>query len=1830
MTMTYEEYEQAKVDKKKADEVSTNQSGAMSLDQYAQYNTTAKAKNTNIGSTIGDAATYIGGGFLETVEGLTDLSRYGVSGIAKLVGADDYAAQVKKAAMQDTTGMLLKDAKNAYTSGSSISDDDLLAGVLTGVGQIGALVGMGGLTGGFGGASTASKATTKVGKIVSKLNQPMIRNTFITSVGSGFTEAYNGGASDLDATLYALIHGSVEAGTELMYGGLGKIGGVGELDDVVRTAITGKLTNEFLAKATDLALSGVFEGLEEVVSGLIDPFAQAIYTKNLDFTSYNTLGNQFVVGMVTSNVIKGGQVIIPKNRLSTTSTPTLEDIDNPVDKQPTMAEIIKPDSVELETTTQITNDINLLETQIDTLQDQLDSEKNVKKQISLIKTIENLKSEKATRVDQLGSISYTNPADNQKFVKSVVATNIVETQNALNDIVKDQQSLGQDKANAKVIAPTSQQQKVSTDLASKMGLQVMFYDGNITIGYMTNSNRIYSNSNPNTPAEKSTSQMIDWTLGHGMVRGLKTQQSDVYDSYVKYVGNAFPVDAKIQYLDTIKNDKYRDYLQQNPDKLYEQMIADDFGESLNDTDFWGELLESDSDLYNKMVTHVISNFDTILSTTFNDTITKEHIESLRDTFLTETLPQADDVIGEDKEDPKVTVTPDQLMSKSNNEGQPLSDQQVDYFKNSKVVDNEGNLLKLYHGSMYGDWTTLKKNKGLFLSDDYRTAKGYTEQDISQDLEPSDIGQTEFKPKVYTLYANIVNPLIIDSEDQQWDMDNLNYDDLVKEEIKKGIHDGIIIKNINDSVEMLYDDTATDVIVFNSNQIKSLDNINPTINDDINDTIPSAKQQLPTAPEVKVEKGDAFSHVVEGTIEKTDIIPDAIKEMMISNSDIAMYKSITNDESTQAAMTRLKEGGPSEVNAWFAKEDGSFDSTDIAEGAIVLDQYIKNKDSVGAVAVMKKIRNAATKGAQRVQAMKIFQRLSPEGMTYYTQSELSETWEKLYNVNDPKIKKWAEDNRDIFTLNETEIQWINKKMTDVQGLDPNSRKSKIANGEIQALVQSKIPPKVGAAIKGWARISMLFNPKTLIRNVLGNVTITPVNMMGDLFGSALDKALGTKTGVRTTGAPQLKVMGKGAIKGISETVDDYQRGIDTNFGDKFEQGQTKSFKDKGIGKGLNEADRLLNTLLGLGDNPFATAAFDNSIANQMRLNKVTKPTESMIDIARTESLQRTWQDKNKLVDGALAARRGANHLKIANYGVGDMISPFILTPVNLVKAIYDYSPAASISIAKDAKAFSNAKKTGQKDIAKYQKRLVNSFSKAMAGTLIYGMAYMFKKAGLITGGKDDDADVTAFMKIAGIQEYSFKLGDKSFRYDWAQPIASPFAIVSDVDNLMKDDMDSNALSKVGKTIMSGLKVGGSSLYEQSVFQSLSTLFGGDDITEGAVKVMSSVPSRFIPTLFGQVASYIDPAKRSTYDYDNIPSSTVKGMLNKIPFVSSLLPQQTDVLGRDMETYGGDVSAFNVFFNPGNAQKSTTTPSAVEIMEVYNATGDKTIIPTLAPSYVKYNNEKYILSTDDKTMWQKTTGTIVNNVVADLITSDAYNDLTYSQKADVINQTISYATERAKLQVIDAFEATSLTTNMDQYADKGLSEGSYMMYKKVISTIDSDRDSEDSAITGSKQGKQAWTVMNMNIDDTEKNIMFDLMTTGKSPATVDDLLSLDTQQQYIDYFALPSTDFFIQKNISREDYQAITDLGINKDVFAEYANTVGTFKADYSNGKMVTDSKKNKVVSYINSLPLSGEQRIYLLGVSGYSVKAYSSTMANYINTLNVSADRKMEIWNNLMD
>lgn len=1207
-----------------------------------------------------------------------------------------------------------------------------------------------------------------------------------------------------------------------------------------------------------------------------------------------------------------------------------------------------------------------------------------------------------------------------------------------------------------------------------------------------------------------------------------------------------------------------------------------------------------------------------------------------------------------------------------NKGRKLSKGQQEYFKDSKARDENGNLKVLYHGTP-NDFTKFSYDKlgtngtllgkGFYLTDDINVAKAYASKgekgkvmELYADIKkPLKWGEKSISKQQYKSFVESINEitngtLFADYSGEYSEKGSAQYNSTLNDilmDYEYGGDDIDLVSGIlnttgmswNKGYKILKDTTGYDGIIvttdvydsgegnvyipFQSNQIKNVDNTNPTSNEDIRysqntkewneylkENFPSAGTKtkmsdikLPVREDIessskkskilnpneisKLTKEDANttpilpkrgsankvndgnSHFAKNIKDKVNILNVEQKAEILSKEDVRYYDKVTNKESLEKAFKKINDGGSSETLRWVKQDSKNANATDVAEGWILLKQYADNGDYDSMVEVAKKMREIGTTAGQTVQAFNIMERMTPEGMVKYAQSELSEAYDKMVKN---KSKEWIDKYRKGFDLKPDEVKFIMDTMQEVQNMEDGYDK-RVKLAEIQKLMTDKLPPEKGAKIRSWMRISMLFNPKTQVRNVAGNALIMPVNSFGDLFSSYADKLIAKKTGVRTTGTTNVKAMLKGIKKGAYEATNDYKKGINTKDmeGNRFEISDGKSFSEKNLmGRTLNRTESLLNYVMDVGDRVFSEAAFENSLQNQLVLNNTTEITQEMIDIAHQEALSRTWNDNNNYTRFVLGVRKGLNKLNVNGYGLGDVLIPFAKTPANLTKAIVDYSPAGLVSAINKGINLKRSLANGQYT-ATMQHEFVQSLGKATAGTMLYILGIALAKAGITSGDSDDDKDTANFLKnTLGINSYSIKIGDKSFTYDWAQPLAAPLSITANVVN--SKSSDSKALLE---GIVGSLDSAGSILLEQSFLQSINDVLNDNDgVVSGIINEILELPARAVPTFSKQIADLVDGTQRTSFEYGKPIQSAVNSIKAKIPFVSKTLNPAVDTMGREIQKYGGKNNIFNVFLNPANVSTENISESAEEIYRLYKETGETDVMPRVAPYYINQKGEKIMMTGKDRVEYQKISGEIIEDNIKKLINNASYSNMSDSDKANVVKDIVNYSYNIAKKDVL-GLELSNTYQKAYEYSEIG-DIGDYYTFKESIDNTD--KDTKKASIT---------------------KFLIDSDLTNKQLAYL-----------YGNYYSSDKVlNALVQSNIPIKEY-----IKFNSE----------TFESDYyTNGKTVPNSRKNKVIKYINSLNLSIPQKAMLIKMEYSSFKQYDNQIVKYVNNIDCSSyDKKV--------
>lgn len=176
------------------------------------------------------------------------------------------------------------------------------------------------------------------------------------------------------------------------------------------------------------------------------------------------------------------------------------------------------------------------------------------------------------------------------------------------------------------------------------------------------------------------------------------------------------------------------------------------------------------------------------------------------------------------------------LKAEDSQGRELTQEQQEFFRDSKAVDNQGRLLVLYHGTA-SNFTVFDRERitqnypnnigdlGFYFTPYQTDARGYAGNAAGR------VGGGS----VMQVYLNLTNPLVV--EDDGWggaaNQADARHSELLRW-ARAGGHDGIIVRSTDFEME----DGEYDAIyvAFSPEQIKNTDNLTPTSDPDIRRSI----------------------------------------------------------------------------------------------------------------------------------------------------------------------------------------------------------------------------------------------------------------------------------------------------------------------------------------------------------------------------------------------------------------------------------------------------------------------------------------------------------------------------------------------------------------------------------------------------------------------------------------------------------------------------------------------------------------------------------------------------------------------------------------------------------------------------------------------------------------------------------------------------------------------------------------------------------------------------------------------------------------------------------
>lgn len=1047
----------------------------------------------------------------------------------------------------------------------------------------------------------------------------------------------------------------------------------------------------------------------------------------------------------------------------------------------------------------------------------------------------------------------------------------------------------------------------------------------------------------------------------------------------------------------------------------------------------------------------------------------------------------------------------------NSDGVELTDGQERYFEKSQARDDEGRLLVVYHATD-ADFTVFDKAKQGSANDPGVWGSGFyfdTDQSFAE----------EFGSKSKPYYLNITNPLrttydadchVVAGIFRRAGIDipfKIKPDTSLLQFIKKFGN-----RKFSDTLQALgYDGvivSGEECVIFEPEQAKLTNNINPSGDPDIRhsigvssgDTIADIKAMVERYGAIK--RGEAPARDVEipkqtndqtrtrqyvRTAAEASQVPDSFINGITQDvmNDVYAYVPISNNEAMNRAVSTVENMGLDKaIEQWNAAVNGDHmpGKYDVALGEYLLTLAGKNNDPALASKMIIELSTVATNAGQAVQAMSMLKRMTPEGQLM-----------ALQKVADRINRERPDSNVKIPETIIDRVQRVNPR--DTEAVDQIMHDGLVAIAE-------QVPSTWLDKWNAWRYLAMLGNPRTHIRNIAGNAAFAPIVYTKDFLAGAIEgvvdaasKATGGQGIARTKTALSALPFSKRS-EYLDFVREDFQKMKDVinggggkNPADVVRDNQ-KVFTSK-LMQPVEKAGKRNSKLLEAQDLAFKKIHYERALMQYLAANKIdlSTVTEETLNRGRNyairEAQKATFADASAF---ASALNRLSRQHKAAQFLIEGNL-PFKKTPVNILKRGVEYSPAGVLD-AVTRKAYQL--KTGKIGAAEF----IDSLSAGLTGTGVMALGMWLASAGLLSGGLGDDKD-DQFSKLQGEQEYALKIGDTSYTIDWAAPAALPLFVGAEIVDLYRD-------SKTGEVPLSKLLESLTNLSEPMVNMSMlqgvkeaieNVKFSNQEIPDIIFNSIASYMGQGVPTLLGQIARTTDDTRRRNYVEQGsaFPSLQMALQRNKSKIPGALQTQQpyVDAWGREEPTGNIAERAFSNFLSPGYTSEKQTSYMEKELERLYEETGDSSVLPSSAQKSVTNQGEKYVLTAEEYTEYQRTMGKTSYELLSKLTGSSEYKKLTDEQRTDAVSEVYSYAKDLAKEEMLKSrgvkYEPSSKRQSMDAAKKNGVPLSTYLLYSIQAKDLKSDKKSNGDTVSGSLKRKKEELLNNMGVTAQQKRIL-----------------------------------------------------------------------------------------------------------------------------------------------
>lgn len=767
-------------------------------------------------------------------------------------------------------------------------------------------------------------------------------------------------------------------------------------------------------------------------------------------------------------------------------------------------------------------------------------------------------------------------------------------------------------------------------------------------------------------------------------------------------------------------------------------------------------------------------------------------------------------------------------------------------------------------------------------------------------------------------------------------------------------------------------------------------------------------------------------VLEAEATPDELVPDI--EQLVAEGAFS-YEAYGDEQAIQDAENKILEVGyETALTDWTNDvRSGNVSKFNTALGWRLYDEAANRQDMKTAMTVLTNLIEHQRNAAQAVQATRILKQMPPSAQLYGVQRSIQ-------NLQDEINRRYGAKKGPELKIDEELAQ---------QFMEAQSQQERDAVlKEIYRDIGRQMPSTFLDKWNAWRYFAMLGNPRTHIRNIVGNLGFAPVVAAKNLTATAIESAVYHVTGGRTQRTKGAIGTGKADRSLLKACWGDYSNVQDVAMGsakyndsvnaNQYIQEGRRIFKSENptlnkLLSPIEKASKGNSRLLEAEDLIFFKPHYAYALAQYCKANHISAEavqSGKIPDAARAyairEAQKATYRDTNQF--SQIISNLGRTDRETAlGKGLGmvaEGILPFRKTPANILVRGLEYSPLG----------FLNALKIGVKDVKAGKATaadVIDALSSGLTGTGLLALGFFLAAEGVILGGGEDE-DESKFLELQGHQQYSLEAGGQSFTLDWLAPEALPFFV--GVNLYEQSGKEGGATAADWLTAIQNIS---EPLLEMSCLQSLNDLFdnigyarseGMTGISGAIVGAATSYLTQALPTVFGQLERTGQPDRMSTFtNQDSVLTSEMQYTLGR---ASARIPgwdyQQIPYIDAWGRTEGEDSTAARAvdnFLNPAYRSEITDSSMENELLRLYEQTGNTAVFPSRAGKTVTVSGEKKYLNANEYVQYATEKGQMSYEIMTKLINNTLYKNLSDEDKVEVISDVYSYANAVAKTSVSD---------------------------------------------------------------------------------------------------------------------------------------------------------------------------------------------------------------------